>query len=816
MKYIFSILILVTVVGCSSLPEGAPQVANISLTPGKVSLRVSEQQRLLVNGELDGHEVDITHYAKFVSENPKVASVDKNGLVRAVEEGEVVLQVRYGPHKGKITVSVKARQADEPLSFVKDVLPILSKSGCNAGSCHAKPDGQNGFKLSVFTYDPKSDWREIVQDARGRRVFPAFPKESLIIKKSTLTVPHEGGQRIKPGSESERVLLQWIREGMVYQQEKESELVRLSVMPAKRIYRRAQSQRLIVQAHYSDGSMRDVTNLADYISNDGKIAAVTEDGHVTVGQINGEGTVLARYMGQVAIARITVPAETRLPTEHYAKLPANNFIDELANAQFQQLGLFPSNPCTDAEFIRRASLDAVGRLPTTNEAKTFLEDKSPDKRDKLIERLLADPAYADYWANKWADLVRPNPDRAGLKSVYVLDQWLRAAFRENLPMDRFARDMVTASGSTHRFGPTVVYRDKRTPPELAKIFSQVFLGKRLECARCHNHPNEKWTLSDFHSFSAFFAKIGRKGSGVSPPISGGTEWFYHGGSGEVKHPVSGEVLFPKPPGAALVKLEKGADPRDALMDWMNEPNNAFFARAMVNRVWGAFFGRGIVEPVDDIRTSNPPVNAELLDRLAKHFVELKYDQKALIRTIMQSHLYQLSSIPNDTNRADTRHFSRSYRRRLSAEVLLDAISDVTGVPESFSATWSGARAMETWNFKIGSEFMDAFGRPNSSSDPPCERDAKGTIVQSLHLMHAEKLNSKITHEKGLARKLAEGKQTPAEIAQTIYLAALSRRPTEKEGAVVAAYFQKHKDNRRAAVEDFLWALINSAEFVLNH
>lgn len=521
-------------------------------------------------------------------------------------------------------------------------------------------------------------------------------------------------------------------------------------------------------------------------------------------------------MGQVAITRITVPAENRLPAEQYAALPANNFIDKLAHAQFQRLGLSPSNLCTHAEFLRRASLDAIGRLPTMGEAKAFLDDKSPDKRNKLIDRLLVDPAYADHWANKWADLVRPNPDRAGLKSVYILDQWLREAFRKNTPMDQFARDMVVASGSTHRFGPTVVYRDKRTPPELAKIFSQVFLGTRLECARCHNHPNEKWTLTDFHSFSAFFGKISRKGAGVSPPISGGTEWFFHGGSGSVTHPVTGETLAPKPPGAPQPKLDEKDDPRDVLVDWMTKPDNPFFARAMVNRVWGAFFGRGIVEPVDDMRTSNPPVNTALLDALAKHFTDIKYNQKALIRTVMQSRLYQLSSVPNDTNAVDRRNFSRSYRRRLGAEVLLDAVSDVTGVPESFSATWPGARAMETWTYKIGSEFLDAFGRPNSSSDPPCERNAKGTIVQSLHMMHAEKLNSKIIHEKGLARRLADGKQTSAEIAESVYIAALSRHPTEKEGAVVAAYFEKYKDDRRAAVEDLLWAIINSAEFVFQH
>jgi len=354
---------------------------------------------------------------------------------------------------------------------------------------------------------------------------------------------------------------------------------------------------------------------------------------------------------------------------------------------------------------------------------------------------------------------------------------------------------------------------------LAKIFSQVFLGTRLECARCHNHPNEKWTLTDFHAFSAFFGKIGRKGSGVSPPISGGTEWFFSGGSGSVKHPVNGETLAPKPPGAPPPNLEAKADPREVLVDWMTAPDNPFFARAMVNRVWGNFFGRGLVEPVDDLRTSNPPVNAALLDALGKHFIEIKYDQKALIRTVMQSRLYQLSHAPNETNTADTRNFSRMYLRRLRAEVLMDAIGDVTGVPSSFSATWPGARAVETWNFKISSEFLDAFGRPNSSSDPPCERNTSGTIVQALHLMHGDGLQKKITHGKGRARRLADSKMTVSEIADEVYLATLSRLPTQAERTEVKKFFETIKDKkdaRRTATEDFIWAIINSAEFIFNH
>jgi len=524
---------------------------------------------------------------------------------------------------------------------------------------------------------------------------------------------------------------------------------------------------------------------------------------------------------------VTVPAAKKIPAVKYVALPANNFIDELAYAQFERLGLLPSARCSDAEFLRRASLDTIGRLPTVEEAREFLDDQaqSRDKRRALIERLLKNPAYSDYWANKWADLVRPNPDRAGLKSVYVLDQWLREAFRKNQPMDQFARAMITASGSTHRFGPAVVYRDKRTPDEMAKIFSQAFLGMRLECARCHNHPNEKWTQTDFFSLAAYFAQVKRKGSGVSPPISGGTEFFYHGGSGSVKHPVTGATLAPKPPDGPLAKLMPGADPRETLVDWMVAPGNPFFARAMANRVWGVYFGRGLVEPVDDLRASNPAMNAALLDALAKHFVDLKYDQKALIRTVMQSRLYQLSHKPNETNTADTRNFSRMYLRRLRAEVLMDAICDVTGVPTSFAATWPGARAMETWNYKIGSEFLDAFGRPNSSSDPPCERNTSGTIVQALHLMHGDGLQKKITHEKGRARRLSDSKLTVAEIADEVYLAALSRRPTKAERTQVENFYrvqndeQEDKDKKKSrltATEDFIWAIINSAEFVFNH
>jgi len=709
-----------------------------------------------------------------------------------------------------------AALTNAPVSFVNDVLPILSKAGCNAGQCHAKPEGQNGFKLSVFAYDPKSDYREIVKDARGRRVFPAFGEHSLILQKPTLSIPHEGGERLGVGSKPYQTLVRWIEQGMLYSAPNEPALQRITVSPGERRYRKGDQQALTVQAHYSDGSSRDITELADFKSNEKDIATVNENGLVTVGKLSGEGVIVVRFMGLVEVSRVSVPPERSLPEALYTALPVHNFIDELAYARFKTLGLLPSDACADAEFIRRASLDAIGVLPAPDEARRFLEDDSPDKRAKWIDRLLQHPAYADHWATKWADLLRPNPDRAGVKSVFMLDQWLRESFRQNKPYDQFVREILIAQGSTHRYGPTVIFRDRREPQDITTLVSQIFLGVRLECAKCHHHPNEKWSQDDFYQFAAYFAEMKRKGTGISPPISGDFEVFYHAPGGQVKHPVTEAVMRPKPPDGAPVKFEQEIDPRRALADWVTAADNPFFARAVVNRIWAEFFGRGFVDPVDDFRTSNPPTHEPLLDALAKDFVRHGCDLKHLMRTIMRSHLYQLSSLPNEHNLTDPRNFSRAYRRRLPAEVLADAVADVTGVPTSFLGLTGGSRAKEAWNYKITSEFMDAFGRPNSSSDCPCERDTKPSVVQALHMMNANELQTKIAHAEGRAKRLAATERTTKEIINEIYLAAYCRFPTPEELSLASRAFAAEGATRQSATEDVMWALLNSAEFVFNH
>ena len=441
-----------------------------------------------------------------------------------------------------------------PVSFVRDVLPIIGKAGCNAGACHGKPDGQNGFRLSVFSFDPQSDYQNIVRGARGRRIFPSEPAESLLLLKATQTVPHEGGERFARDSDAHRALVKWIAAGMPFRHEHDPALTRIEVVPHEGRYRKGAVQQLVVRAHHDDGSVRDVTAFANFVSTDKQIVTVSDDGMLKVDQSSGEAVVIARFMGMVGDSRVTVPAETALPDNAFAGFPVNNFIDELAYARFRQLGLLPSAPCSDAEFLRRASLDTLGILPSADEAREFLADPDPLKRRKAIDRLLDHPAYADHWATKWADLLRPNPDRVGVKSVYVLDQWLREQFRQNTPYDKFVREILLTQGNTHRFGPAVIYRDRREPAELTTMFSQLFLGVRLDCAKCHHHPNEKWSQEDFYRMAAFFAPLKQKGGGISAPISGGSETFFVAAGASLNHPVTGEVMKPQPPDGPPAKV----------------------------------------------------------------------------------------------------------------------------------------------------------------------------------------------------------------------------------------------------------------------
>ena len=704
-----------------------------------------------------------------------------------------------------------------PVSFVNDILPHLIKAGCANGNCHAKPEGQNNFKLSVFGYDPEHDYREVVMDGRGRRVFLAAPEESLLVKKALGEVPHEGGQRVKPGSETHQLLLRWIREGVPFEQPGEARVQAVSLTPREGSYTRGAKQPLQVTATFSDGSQKDVTALTEFLSQDKEMAEVDEHGVVTVGSQTGEGVVVARYMGLVDIARITVPADTRLPDSVYTALPEHNEIDKLVHARHRKLGLLPSATCGDEEFLRRVSLDLIGMLPPADLTRTFLADQRSDKRERLVNQLLQHLNYADHWAVKWGDLIRPNPSRVGVKPVYLLDDWLRTAFRQNLPYDQMVRELLTAEGSSHEHGPVAVFRDKRDPADMGAFVSQIFLGVRLDCAKCHHHPSEKWGQEDYYSLAAFFAQMKRKGQAISAPISGEVEHWWAGGSGQVTHPVTDAVMTPKPPDGPEMPYVEGQDPRQRLLDWMSASDNPFFAKAIVNRVWADFLGRGIVEPVDDFRASNPPTNPELLDWLAQDFAAHGYDLKHLMKTIVLSHTYQLSAEPNAHNLADTKNFSRFQKRRLTAEVLADAVGDLTGVRDTYQGLAPGARAVQTWNHKLRSDFLDAFGRPNASQECPCERERKSSVVQALHLMNSSDLQTKLASKEGRIAKLAADTALPEpKLVTEIYLAAYARLPEAEELQTALRFFSQPGATRQTAAEDLAWALINSAEFVFTH
>jgi hypothetical protein len=786
----------------------------LSVYPASTRLHgKAARQRLIVTETVNGRAMDRTATARFDSLHPALVRVSADGIVSPAGDGEGTILVSYNGQQVKATVRAIAGDRLLPVTFEKDIEPILARAGCNAGACHGKARGQNGFQLSLLGFNPDFDFAAITQEARGRRIFPGAPEQSLLLRKAAGLMPHGGGKRLLPEDDRFDMLRQWIAAGTPRTPGTEPVLERIYVEPGEGILDSGAEQQLVVTAHYRDGSTRDVTHLAMYQSNESALAAVDADGRVKAGPLPGEAAIMARYMEKFAVCNVLMPLPTPAPAEAYANLPRQNFIDRLVWDKLQKLRITPSPPCGDTTFVRRAYLDAIGRLPAPAEVRAFLADRGPDKRARLVDRLLDRPEYGDFWANKWADLLRPNPYRVGIKAVFSLDSWLRDSFRQNKPYDRFVRELLTAQGSTFRNGAVTLFRDRREPDEITTIVSQLFLGIRLDCARCHHHPFEVWGQDDFYSFAAYFSCIGRKGVGLSPPISGGEEMVYTAASGAVKHPTTGKVMAMRPLFGTTAAGADDRDPRQVLADWIVSDDNPYFAKVMANRVWADLMGRGIVEPIDDLRATNPPSNGPLLDALADHFRKEHYDIKKLIRTMMTSQVYQLSSTPGSRNGGDLRNYSRHYRQRLRAEVLLDAVGDVTGMRETFAAMPPGARAMELWTVRSQSIFLDTFGRPDPNQDPPCERTSDTTVVQALHLMNSPELQRKIGADAGRAAALAASKKTPREIVDELYLLVYARLPKDAEMQVCLGAFERPSMTRRQVVEDLMWALVNTPEFV---
>jgi len=712
------------------------------------------------------------------------------------------------------TVFADDAAATPIVDFQNDLQPIFTRLGCNSGPCHGKARGQGGFQLSLLGFDPQQDYDAITKEGRGRRTFPAVPEHSLLLAKPAGTVPHGGGRRLAVGGPEYQTMLNWVRQGMPRKAPDAPTLNSISVSPSSIVAAPNQTQVLVVTARFSDGTARDVTRLTAFQSNEAPIAAVDETGLVTAGQNTGVAAIMARFMGQIAVCDVLIPRTEPIPGEIYDQLPRNNFIDELVWRNLQRLNITPSAVCDDHTFLRRATTDICGRIPAPDEVTAFLADVASDKRARLVDRLLLEPDFADHWANKWVDLLRPNPYHVGIKATFNYDRWIRQSFHERKPWDQFVRELITARGSTFHNGAVTMFRDRRQPEEITTLVSQLFVGVRLECTKCHHHPFEVWGQDDFYSFAAYFSKIGRKGTGISAPISGSEEFFFAGNQGTVSHPVTGEIMTPRPLFGEAPAT--GDDQREALAVWITSPQNHLFAQVMANRVWADLMTRGFVEPVDDMRATNPPTNGPLLKALGESFRDSGFSLTELVRVIANSHVYQLNSLPNETNVSDTRNYSRHYRHRLRAEVLLDAVTQVTGVAPEFEAMPPESSAKQLWTHRSDSLFLDTFGRPDPNQNPPCERTTDSTVVQSLHLMNSEKLYRDIGHDNGKARALAGSEKTAAEISFELYRLIFGREPTADETALVTEQLVAEGAIRQQVIENLMWAMVNSAEFVFQN
>ena len=796
---------------------GLPDSSNVTLDvePSKAHLRGSDSlAQVAVTGRTaDGKPSDLTPSAKYASKDTAVATVDPDGLIRPTGDGSTTVEVSSGGKVATVAVVVSDFANSRPVHFVGEVVPILSKHGCNAGGCHGKASGQNGFRLSLLGFDPKADYESLVKEGRGRRVFPPAPPASLVLKKPTAQIPHGGGKKFAIGSPEYNTLARWIGQGMPFGTGKEPELVRLAVEPAQRIVPHKARQQVRVVAHYGDGSSTDVTRLAQYQSNAADLAEVDPKGVIRALDGVGEAAIMARFGGLVAVARATIPSGVAAPK--WDEPAARNFIDPLVFRKLRELGLAPSETCTDAEFARRSSLDICGLLPKPGEVIAFEKDADPEKRAKWVDRLLARPEYADLFAMKWSAILK---NKRGLGDVsqpgtFAFHGWVRQSLAENKPYDEFVAEIVAARGDANVNPPVVWYRQAATVEERVDDTAQLFLGLRIQCARCHHHPFEKWSQDDYYGFASLFSRIGTKpGSDPTSPR------IFTLPAGMASNPLTGEARKPRPLGAPeLADLGPHRDPRVELVGWLKQADNPFFARALVNRYWKHFLGRGLVEPEDDMRVSNPPSNPELLDALADDFIKGGYDLKRLVRTIATSRAYDRSSQPNPSNEADRRNFARFYARRLPAEVLLDAVGVVTGSPEKFNALPASFHATQLPDDGFASYFLDVFGRPKRESVCECERSTEANLSQTLHLLNSDDINGKLTPNTARAAGLVADARPTGEKVEELYRVALAREPTDEERGECVTFLEKRKaaGQLRQGYEDLIWTLINTKEFLFS-
>ena len=704
------------------------------------------------------------------------------------------------------------------VDFTNDVAPVLTKLNCNSGGCHGKATGRGGFRLSLFGFEPEKDHTAIARESYGRRVLPTNPERSLLLLKATMQIPHGGGKRMDRDSPEYRVLQRWIKQGARWGDAGAPRIRRIEIVPDSARLAKNQSLQIAVTGVYSDGSRRDVTRWTRFQCNDSSVATVTGSGLVVTQKRTGETAVVALYQGEVATTQVTVPRRNPSAADkrRLAKFAPKNLIDKHVRRKLTQLGVPPAASTNDSAFLRRVTLQIAGRLPTLKETLAFRKNKDPRRREKLVDRLLADDGYADHFAQKWCDVLRikRRGQKTRIPGTKAFHGWVRKAIADNMPYDRFVRAIITAKGKVPA-SPTVQwYAEVRYLDRYVDDTAQVFLGMRIGCARCHHHPFEKISQDDYYGLAAFFARVGRKG-GTGVAERRANEIIFVKPTGTVKHPVTGKPVPPSGLGGKPLSIAKSKDPRHKLVDWMANPRNPYFARAFVNRCWSHFFGRGLVEPLDDMRATNPAANEPLLDALAKEFVRSRYDMKHIVRLICTSATYQLSSQADASNLGETQNHARFYPQRIKAEVLLDAIDQATGVKTKFSGLPAGTRALQLPDEGYSNEFLRLFGRPNRESACECERPAEPSLSQSLFVMNNRFVLDKTTSSRSYAARLAADKRDSQAKVRELFLTVFSREPNNRELAEAVRYL-KSESNARTAWGNLLWALLNTKEFMYVH
>ncbi|WP_166828351.1 DUF1549 and DUF1553 domain-containing protein [Thalassoroseus pseudoceratinae] len=714
-------------------------------------------------------------------------------------------------------------------SFRNHVLPILSRYGCNSGACHGALAGKGGFKLSLRGYDPDRDHYVITRQARGRRIAPRDPGRSLLLAKPTGAIPHKGGLRFEPDSSDYRILADWISAGAPSPKADDPRLKKLEVLPNRITLKPQDEQPLTVRAHYTDGRVEDVTRWAMFTSTNEAVCRVNDEGVVNVVG-SGEGAVTVWFSSQISVARMTVPYDQNISAEVYTTAERHNFIDDLVLKKLKELNLKPSPLADDATFLRRAYIDTIGTLPTANETRDFLADTSPDKRDRLIDHLLARPEFNDYWTLKWSDILLLSGTKLRPKALETYYQWIHSHVERNTPWDEFVREIVTAQGSSYENGATNFYSLHQTPEDMTENVSQAFLGLSIACAKCHNHPLEKWTNNQYYAMANLFARVRTKGWGGDSRNGDGLRTLYVATSGDLVQPLTGKPQPPTPLDGEPLPFDDPGDRREQLADWLTSPENPYFSRSIANRVWANFMNVGLVESVDDMRKSNPASNEELLDALANHLVENDFDLKSLMRTILQSATYQRSSQPLPENEDEQRYYSRYYPERMMAEVLLDGISQVTSVPTQFKEIEfpgadvrktdfykPGTRAIALYDSAVRSYFLKTFGRNPRDITCECERSEEPSMVQVLHLSNGDTVNEKLRANDSRVTQLLNEKKSSDEIVETVYLSALSRLPTVREREQLTSLIEAAPEQeKRTAIEDLFWAVLTSKEFLFSH